>query len=228
MHKYSYPLVAIIVLGCLMVEASAQSMRYSLSETRETPGENVHKSQWYDYLLKGQANAFSGKNPVRIFVMGKNEWRDEADWPLARAKAAKYFLHSAGRANGAAGNGQLSAQAPATEPKDSFIYDPAKPVPTVGGPLCCDWGLCTLAPLFEFWAKSGGEGEPAPMHSVPHHCLDVAASAAVLLAATCRYGPNPPLWHFPTPVAQLCHLASAGGLWRACPGQSRGLYRGGR
>jgi hypothetical protein len=51
MHKYSYPLVAIIVLGCLMVEASAQSMRYSLSETRETPEENVRKSQWYDYLL---------------------------------------------------------------------------------------------------------------------------------------------------------------------------------
>jgi hypothetical protein len=51
MRKYSYPLVAIIVLGFLMVEASAQSMRYSLSETRETPQENVRKSQWYDYLL---------------------------------------------------------------------------------------------------------------------------------------------------------------------------------
>ena len=48
MHKYSYPLVAIIVLGCLMVEASAQSMRYSVAET---PEENVRKSQWYDYLL---------------------------------------------------------------------------------------------------------------------------------------------------------------------------------
>ncbi len=51
MHKYSYPLVAIIALGFLMVEASAQSMRYSFSETRETPEENVRKSQWYDYLL---------------------------------------------------------------------------------------------------------------------------------------------------------------------------------
>jgi hypothetical protein len=51
MRKYSYPLVAIIVLGCLTVDASAQSMRYSLSETRETPEENVRKSQWYDYLL---------------------------------------------------------------------------------------------------------------------------------------------------------------------------------
>jgi CRISPR-associated endonuclease/helicase Cas3 len=40
-----------------------------------------------------------------------------------------------------------------------------------------------MPPLFEFWAKSGRDGEPAPMHSVPHHSLDVAASALVLLDA---------------------------------------------
>ena len=102
--------------------------------------------QWYDYLLKGQANEFAGKKPVRIFVMGKNEWRDEEDWPLARAKATKYFLHSAGKANGSAGDGQLSAQAPVTEPKDSYVYDPANPVPTIGGPLCCDWGHLAPGP----------------------------------------------------------------------------------
>jgi putative CocE/NonD family hydrolase len=94
--------------------------------------------KWYDYLLKGQANEFAGKKPVRIFVMGKNEWRDEEAWPLARATATKYFLHSAGKANSSAGDGQLSAQAPVTEPKDSYVYDPANPVPTIGGPLCCD------------------------------------------------------------------------------------------
>ena len=37
--------------------------------------------------------------------------------------------------------------------------------------------------MFQFWAKSGREGEPSPMHSVPHHSLDVAASASVLLGA---------------------------------------------
>ena len=93
---------------------------------------------WYDYLLKSQASAFAGNKPVRIFVMGKNEWRDEEDWPLARARTTKYFLHSAGRANSSKGDGQLSAQAPAAEPYDSYVYDPANPVPTIGGPLCCD------------------------------------------------------------------------------------------
>lgn len=32
-----------------------------------------------------------------------------------------------------------------------------------------------LEPLFEFW-ESGREGEPAPMHSLPHNSLDLAAS----------------------------------------------------
>jgi putative CocE/NonD family hydrolase len=102
---------------------------------------------WYDFLLKGEQNEFAGKKRVRIFVMGRNEWRDEDDWPLARAKATKYFLHSAGKAHGSAGDGSLNTQAPASEPKDSYVYDPAKPVPTVGGPLCCDSAHLAPGPL---------------------------------------------------------------------------------
>ena len=93
---------------------------------------------WYDHLLKGEENAFAGSKPVRIFVMGKNVWRNEDDWPLARAKSTKYFLHSAGKANSASGDGTLSATMPEREREDSFIYDPANPVQTIGGPLCCD------------------------------------------------------------------------------------------
>jgi hypothetical protein len=70
--------------------------------------------------------------------MGENKWRDEAAWPLERAKSTSYFLHSAGQANSAAGDGSLSATVPSTETADSLIYDPANPVPTIGGPLCCD------------------------------------------------------------------------------------------
>ena len=94
--------------------------------------------RWYDYLLKGVQNDFATSKPVRIFVMGTNQWRDEADWPLARAKATKFFLHSKGGANSVRGDGSLSTTAPGNEPSDKFTYDPAKPVPTVGGPLCCD------------------------------------------------------------------------------------------
>jgi putative CocE/NonD family hydrolase len=93
---------------------------------------------WYDYLFKGIKNQFAGK-PVRLFVMGTNEWRDEDDWPLKRARATKYFLHSKDGANSLRGDGTLSLVMPqAGETADHFTYDPSKPVPTIGGPLCCD------------------------------------------------------------------------------------------
>lgn len=93
--------------------------------------------RWYDWLLKGQANGVEKEKPVKIFVMGKNEWREEDDWPLARAKSTRYYLHSAGAANGLSGNGVLNSAAPAEEKADQYIYDPSDAVPTIGGPLCC-------------------------------------------------------------------------------------------
>jgi putative CocE/NonD family hydrolase len=100
--------------------------------------ENDYVLDWYDYLFLGKQNMFAGNKPVRIFVMGENKWRDEDSWPLERAKPTSYFLHSAGKANSVSGDGALSTLASAGEASDKFIYDPANPVPTVGGPLCCD------------------------------------------------------------------------------------------
>jgi putative CocE/NonD family hydrolase len=95
---------------------------------------------WYDHLFKNVANEFSSPEPVRIFVMGANQWRDEHDWPLPRARQERYFLHSEGKANSASGDGTLSSAVPGAESADHYIYDPANPTPTVGGPLCCDSG----------------------------------------------------------------------------------------
>jgi uncharacterized protein len=100
---------------------------------------------WYDYLLKGIQNEYAGP-PVRLFVMGANEWRAEEAWPLARARATKYFLHSSGKANSLLGDGKLSESGPASEAADQFVYDPANPVPTIGGPLCCDGGHLPAGP----------------------------------------------------------------------------------
>lgn len=100
--------------------------------------ENDVTLEWYDYLFKGEKNEFASGKPVKIFVMGTNQWRSEDDWPLPRAKETKYYLHSSGRANSLRGNGSLSISAPAKEGPDQYVYDPANPVPTVGGPLCCE------------------------------------------------------------------------------------------
>ena len=45
--------------------------------------------RWFDCWLKGRNTESIDEPPVRIFVMGKNEWRDEENWPLKRAKATQ-------------------------------------------------------------------------------------------------------------------------------------------
>src|SRR5260370_27707244 len=93
--------------------------------------------RWYDWLLKGEANGIEKEKPVRIFVMGKNEWREEDDWPLARAKKTKYFLHSAGAADGNHSKGALTQVSPGEEEAYQYVYGPSDAGPTIGGPLCC-------------------------------------------------------------------------------------------
>ena len=93
--------------------------------------------KWFDYTLKGLQNDYAGAAPVRIFIMGENVWRDEHEFPLARTRYTKYYLHSARGANGPTSDGELSLTAPGSERPDQFEYDPKNPVPTIGGRLCC-------------------------------------------------------------------------------------------
>jgi putative CocE/NonD family hydrolase len=93
--------------------------------------------KWFDYTLKGLRNDYAGAAPVRIFIMGENVWRNEHEFPLARTRYTKYYLHSARGANGPTSDGELSLSAPGSERPDQFEYDPKNPVPTIGGRLCC-------------------------------------------------------------------------------------------
>jgi putative CocE/NonD family hydrolase len=97
--------------------------------------------KWYDYVMKGKQNEFATGAPVKIFVMGDNVWRDEQEFPLARTQYTKYYLHSNQGANSVRGDGTISTTAPKAEKPDVFEYEPANPVPTVGGRLCCGTGL---------------------------------------------------------------------------------------
>ncbi len=93
--------------------------------------------KWYDHVMKGASNEFASGSPVRIFVMGDNAWRDESEFPLARTAYTRYYLHAATGAASVAGDGSLSTVPPTAEPPDRFEYDPASPVRTIGGRLCC-------------------------------------------------------------------------------------------
>ena len=93
--------------------------------------------KWYDFAIKGQQNEFATAPPVKIFVMGDNAWRAEKEFPLARTNYTKYYLHASKGARSASGDGLLSTTSPQREQPDAYDYDPASPVRTIGGRLCC-------------------------------------------------------------------------------------------
>jgi uncharacterized protein len=85
---------------------------------------------WFDYWLRDGPTGVLSRAPVQLFVMGANVWRDEQEWPLARAVPTTFYFHGDGSANTFEGTGRLSTAAPLEEPVDRFVYDPWNPAPT--------------------------------------------------------------------------------------------------
>ncbi len=109
--------------------------------------------RFYDHVLLGEDNGVAEESPVRIFVMGENVWRYEDEWPLSRAETANFYLRSKGRANTLNGDGSLSREEPGEEAPDVFAYNPANPVPTVGGGLCCDTAFMRFGAYDQRWVE---------------------------------------------------------------------------
>jgi hypothetical protein len=100
---------------------------------------NFHLA-WFDYHLKGIKTAAFSQAPVRYFLMGTGdghkdsagrlyhggEWRESKVWPPTESRAAIFYLHA---------DGSLNMRAPSQpEPAATvFQFDPAHPVPTIGG-----------------------------------------------------------------------------------------------
>jgi putative CocE/NonD family hydrolase len=101
------------------------------------------QTKWFDYWLKGDKTGADTWPAFRIFVMGRNQWRDEQQWPLERTKYTPYYFHGEGSANTADGDGKLTTAKPEAESVDEFVYDPNDPVPTAGG---CNLVGCPAGP----------------------------------------------------------------------------------
>ncbi|MDH3739512.1 MAG: CocE/NonD family hydrolase, partial [Alphaproteobacteria bacterium] len=90
---------------------------------------------FYDYHLKGIDNGVMDEPPVTLFVRGLNEYRDEAEWPLARAEYVSYYL--SGDPSGSVtslNDGSLTTDAPGTNAEPTS-YDYPDP----------QWGLGVVA-----------------------------------------------------------------------------------
>lgn len=95
---------------------------------------NGYWLRWFDYWLKDIDNGIMREPSARIFVMGENRWVDENEWPIARTQWVKYYLQSRGRANSLFGDGSLSTSLPDNQSFDSYVNDPARPVPFITEP----------------------------------------------------------------------------------------------
>jgi putative CocE/NonD family hydrolase len=108
---------------------------------------NDWRLRWFDHWLKGADNGVDKEVPVKLFVMGGGDgrkskdgrlrhgghWRDEKTFPLERTQFSPYYLHADGR---------LSPKTSSSEnPGTTFRFDPAYPVPTIGGNLSSVGGL---------------------------------------------------------------------------------------
>ena len=140
--------------------------------------ENEVSVEWYEYLFLGKKNLFSSNLPVHIFVMGANRWRDEDAWPPPEAKPTKFYLASAGSANSSSGSGTLTTTAANLISKDTFNYDPANPVPTLGGPLCCDAAELAPGPVDQ---KAEEERADVQVYSPPALGEDLEVTGPVSL-----------------------------------------------
>ena len=90
--------------------------------------------KWFDEHLKGIPTQET--SPIKIFVMGKNEWRNENEWPLSRTNFTPYYLESSESAKSIDGDGKLILTRPTyVRNTDIYEYDPENPVPSSGGSM---------------------------------------------------------------------------------------------
>ncbi len=86
--------------------------------------------RWYDYWLKNVPNGVMDSLPVRVFLMGANQWLEAESWPLPDITYQPIYLRGGtGQTAASLNNGNLTFAFPdENEPAESFLYDPATPI----------------------------------------------------------------------------------------------------
>ena len=90
---------------------------------------------WYDHWLKGEDNGVTDMPKVQLHVMGKG-WISGERWPLEGTEFTDFYLDSDGSAGSRLASGLLSMSKATGAEMDTYLYDPATPVPSRGGGCC--------------------------------------------------------------------------------------------
>jgi len=173
---------------------------------------------WHDRFLKGIDNGMDRKPPLELFIMGENRWRYENEWPLARTRYTRYYIASDGRANTARGNGRLGTDPPAGAESDRYVYDPASPVPTLGGNVCC-----TSVPLGMRDHRPVEEREDVLVYSTPVLTQPVEVTGPITMKLYAATSARDTDW-----VARLLDVHPDGTAYNLQDGIVRARYREGK
>ncbi|MGH2639007.1 MAG: CocE/NonD family hydrolase, partial [Rhabdochlamydiaceae bacterium] len=49
--------------------------------------------RWFDHWLKGIDTGIMDEAPIKIFVMGANDWKETKEWPLPETRWTPFYLH---------------------------------------------------------------------------------------------------------------------------------------
>jgi len=92
---------------------------------------------WFDHWLKGVQNGIEKRPKVQYYISGLNAWRTASIWPVPEMRLVPYYLTSRRGARTSSGDGELMSTTPLSMASDTFVYDPAEPLPSKGGTICC-------------------------------------------------------------------------------------------
>ncbi|MGE5655152.1 MAG: CocE/NonD family hydrolase [Actinomycetota bacterium] len=86
---------------------------------------------WFDWVLKGRETSCGHEPPISLFEMGSNQWCKFETWPMGNQKS--YFLATTQLAAMREDAGSLIETCPEISQEDTFVHDPWRPVPALGG-----------------------------------------------------------------------------------------------
>ncbi len=82
--------------------------------------------QWLCAYVRGDSEEILRRAPVRIYVMGVNEWRDLPEWPPHDKQKERWYLQP---------EAALSTKLPAASAPSRYPYDPTDPTPNLAGAI---------------------------------------------------------------------------------------------
>ncbi len=171
---------------------------------------------WFDYWLKGVQNDVLKRPHVQYYVTGKNEWRTAPTWPPPDMHVTPYYPAPPGIAK----SGRLTNEKPAKDMPGTYVYDPADPVPSKGGTICCTGDPTNKPGIFDQSALES-RGDMLVFSTEPlRQAVTIAGPVKLVLMISSDAKDT----DF---AAKLIDVDSAGHAWNVVNGIQRVRYRDG-